>query len=849
MKQLFTFITILIFSVTAKAQFVAPGGAPAIVGKISGTVIDSLTQKPLDYATVTLFGASKTPVTGGLTDDKGGFKLDNVKPGIYRIEVSFVGYPTKILNGVETTSAKPDKNLGNVVVAPSAKSLSEVNVTGTRALVENRIDKIVYNAEKDLTAAGGNATDVLQKVPLVSVDINGNVSLRGDQNVRVLINGKPSGATSANLADVLKTIPADQIKSIEVVTSPSAKYDAEGTAGILNIITKSKSVSGVSGSVSGGIGTRQNNGNFNINYNKNRFSLTANVGGNFGWPQTSTSALDQTFIAANTRQTSNSSNRVKRLGLIGSVGASYEFNEFNVVNTNIRLNQGGFNSDGSQLNTIYNLTNGNSSPYTGTSISKNSFGGFDWNADYTHKFKAPGHELSFSGQWSHSEVNADFTNIFSGVNPSQKTKNDGINNEYTFQTDYVNPISKLFKIEAGAKSILRRIGSNIINNMPSTTNPSGFEFNPATSYLYNYDQDVFAGYSVLTFTLPKDYTLMAGLRYENTDIKGNTQNSLVAIPAFTQNYNTFIPSFTIQKALTPTQTIKLSYSKRIARPSLTFLNPFLNKSNQQSQTIGNPTLLPEVSQTVEFSYNTFIGSSVINASTYYKYTDGLIEGIASPLTTGETGTLTQYLNIGTNRSFGGSIFGSVSLFKIFSLRANFNAFSYSPRAAGGLGNTVNQNAGTYIQYNGFLSGSVTTKSGFIAEVFSLMNSSRRTIQGENPSFSLLGLGVKQQILQKKATIGINVISPFSENRQFVQNISSPTIIQKNVTSFPLRSFGLTFSYSFGKTTFGGQKQSKGVNNDDLKQGEGDMQGGGDMGGAGGATGGAPAGGAGGRRPR
>ena len=288
MKQLFTLITILTISLAAKAQFVMPAGGSTTVGRVSGTVVDSLTKKPLDYATVTLFGATKTPVTGGLTDDKGSFKLDNVKPGTYRIEISYVGYPTKTVSGIETTAAKPDKNLGNVIVAPSAKSLSEVSVTGVRALVENRIDKIVYNAEKDLTAAGGNATDVLQKVPLVSVDINGNVSLRGDQNVRVLINGKPSGATSANLADVLKTIPADQIKSIEVVTSPSAKYDAEGTAGILNIITKSKSVSGVSGSVSGGIGTRQNNGNFNINYNKNKFSLTANVGGNFGWPQTST---------------------------------------------------------------------------------------------------------------------------------------------------------------------------------------------------------------------------------------------------------------------------------------------------------------------------------------------------------------------------------------------------------------------------------------------------------------------------------------------------------------------------------------------------------------------------------
>ena len=399
MKRFYILIAFFCFALSAKAQFGVGGGGPNIVGRISGTVIDSATKKPMDYTTVGLYrSGGKSPINGVLTDEKGNFKIDNVKPGAYKLVISFIGYPSKTIDPVTTTASKPDNKLGNVFISPGAKSLATVNVVGQAPLIENKIDKIVYNAEKDLTAAGGNATDVLQKVPLVNVDINGNVSIRGDQNVKVLINGKPSGATSASLSDVLKTIPADQIKSIEVVTSPSAKYDAEGSGGIINIITKQKNVSGFSGSVSGGVGTRQNNGNINLNYNKNRFSLGINAGGNLTWPQTSLTTFDQlintpqsinakgdTIKAANLHNHNNTTSRIKRHGAIGSVTAGYEFNAFNSINSTFRLNDGGFNTDGSGN---YNRTlNGVPLSYTGITTSHNHFGGFDWSVDYTHKFK------------------------------------------------------------------------------------------------------------------------------------------------------------------------------------------------------------------------------------------------------------------------------------------------------------------------------------------------------------------------------------------------------------------------------------------------------------------------------
>jgi len=832
MKRLYIFILFLSCFITAKAQFGVGGSGSTIIGRISGTVIDSVTKKPLDYATVSIFrSGGKAPLNGVLTDEKGNFKISDIHPGTYKLSFTFIGYPTKTIDGIVTTPGKPDRNLGTVVVAPSSKQLNEVVIAGQTPIIENHIDKIVYNAEKDITNVGGNASDVLQKVPLVAVDINGNVSLRGDNNVKVLINGKPSGAMSASLSDVLKTIPADQIKSIEVITSPSAKYDAEGSAGIINIITKQKNVSGISGSVSGGIGTRQNNGNFNLNYNKDRLSVSVNIGGNLTWPQTSITDFAQTFTKTDSieHQGYTRNSTIKRYGSISSATASYTFNDYNSISSTFRYNRGGFNVNGTQANGTDTTVNGvrltNPTSYGNTTAQHNLFDGFDWSIDYTHKFHKEGHELDISGQWSHSIVNTDYTNIYSPeILPNQRGVNDGTNNEYTFQVDYTLPISKVFKFEAGGKATIRRLNSiyDVYGGADLNT------IDEVNSNIYGYNQNVYAGYSVFTITLPKSYTLLIGGRFENTDITGDPSNALQDLQPFTSSYPIFIPSFTIQKQVGTSQTWKLSYSKRITRPSLTYLNPFVNMSNIQNETQGNPELSPEISQTVELNYNTFIKSSVLNASIYVKHINNLIESIAKPTTTvvapGDTtnGTLTTYQNIGSNNSVGASFFGSVNPVKPLTIRASINAYTYNPNPTGDYSADQTSN-GTYVQYNAFGMAEVDLKHDIVTQVFAIENSPRRTIQGTNPSFSLLGFGVRKQFDNKKASLGINVLQPFNKYKYFDQNISSPGFTQTSSTAFPFRSIGLTFSYSFGKLTFSNPKKAS-DNPDDEKQGDQGMGG-------------------------
>ncbi|MBS7566371.1 TonB-dependent receptor [Mucilaginibacter sp. Bleaf8] len=849
MKHIFTFLALLCSIVAAKAQI--PGGGSSITGKISGTVIDSVTKKPLDYATISVFrSGGKAPLNGVLTDEKGKFSLNNIAPGKYKIAVSFIGYPTKTIDPVETTPGKPDNNMGTIVISPSSRALKEVVVAGQAPVVENRIDKIVYNAEKDVTSAGGNATDILRKVPLVSVDLEGNVSLRGDRNVRVLINGKPSGALSSNLADVLRTIPADQIKNIEVITSPSAKYDAEGSGGIINIITKNKNVSGLSGSISGGIGTRQNNGNANINYKQNRLSIGANLGSNFAWPQTSLVELNQvsTAPAATLRQTSSA--ETKRYGTIGSANVGYDFNDFNSITTNIRVNGGGFKTNGETQN--FNTELPNSPNYFSNNNNQISFSGFDWNADYTRKFKKQGEELTIAGQWSHSKIANDYNTNFSGLAneyfvrfPNQKGDNDGKNDEYTAQADYVLPISAKVKLEAGAKSIFRRINSDYniyqqYNEQGIVDNEGNYTLNPVASNKYDYSQDVYAGYSVLSFTLPKNYALQIGGRLESTHINGDPSNATQAsLTPFSQTYNNFIPSFILSKTVKNTQTYKLTYNKRIQRPSLQYLNPFINRANPNVQTQGTPELSPEITQTVELGYNTFIKSSVINFSVYYKHTSDLIEGIAQSIVDPELGDdpsdpnavrriRTTYQNIGTNNSVGASFFGSINPWKPLTIRGSLNGYTYNPNASGAQ-RSQQSSTGTYFQYNAFMSASAVIKGGWTGEFFGVFNSSRRTIQGENPAFNLFGFGLKKEIIEKKFTLGLNALSPFQKYLRLNTNITGNSFTQSQKVSYPLRSFGISFTYNFGKMNFNQQGKKKGVKNDDLMQG-------GDQGGMGGGPG-------------
>jgi len=801
MKKLLLLCSALVIMFGAKAQFPGMGAAaPKVTGRITATIIDSLTKQPVDYASVSLIRVkdNKT-INGALTDEKGKITLQNIAPDEYKFAVGFIGYTSKSII-VKTTLQKPDFSLGNVILVPTSSTLKEITVEGKKSMIENKIDRMVYNAEADATNAGGDATDVMRKVPMLSVDINGNVQLRGSA-VRVLINGKPSGTMANSVADALKMIPADQIKSVEVITSPSAKYDAEGSGGIINIITKKSNAQGVSGSVNTSAGTRQNTGAFNLTAKTGRLSMNTALGTMLAYPQTSR-------VAFVNRTTSNGVESIvsqdgnsdwSREMFNGSLGLDYDFNAYNNISTNAKYSRFYNGGPGSSLYSINNVAARN------VSVSDMSNANLDWNIDYRRTSKRAGEEFSVAGQLTTGNNSNDFTNTLSFPSVADlitASHNIGRNKEYTAQTDYVYPFSKSVIFEVGGKGIFRTITSEYGNN---------------TAQDFDYSQNVGAAYSTISFNLSKSIQFKGGLRAEYTDINVNDDS-------FKNDYFNLFPSAIISKTLKANTTLKLSYNRRVQRPSLNYLNPFRNESNQFSVFQGNPLLDPELSDNLEVGYSTYIKGSIINASIFYRRTQGIIENTNLVDQVDPSKILTTYTNVGRSESYGLNVFGSYNPKPKWTLMSNIGLNTYQ------VSNEVsNINTDTYLNYNLFLRSASTFKKGWALELFGVVNSPRRTFQGKTDAMFFYGGAVKKEILNKKGSIGINVLNPFNRDLNIKTETISANSYQSQDIRYPLRSFGINFSYNFGKLKF---TEKKKIKNDDVKQDQQQQGGGGQMGGMG-----------------
>ena len=852
MKTTLLALSLLCGICLAQAQTDNSAARPRGNGRITGMVMDSASRQPVSFATVALvLPATDKPVSGAVCDDKGQFEMTKVPAGEYQLAITFLGYRT--LKTVPFTIAErgTELNLGALLMSAQVQRLKEVEVVGQRNLIEEKVDRTVYNAENDQTTKGGDATDVLRRVPMLSVDLDGNPSMRGNQNIRVLINNKPSTIVSSSIADALKQIPADQIKSVEVITSPSAKYDAEGSAGIINIITKKNNLQGFSLGVDGSAGLRGSNLGLNGSYRRGKmgFSLGGfgrsnyNVTGDFeNWQLTrGTDANGAPIQLLNTQRASTLNQ-----GLFGryTLGWDYDINKYNSLAASVQY---GVRNGRNYQNGLLTETFLNNSP-TGRNTRDVSVtdlsGTVDVNLTYTRTFEKPQKEFSILALYSRNNRTNNFLNdILSSDNPNAfdlKNINQSYNQEATLQLDYQTPIGDKQILEFGGKDIMRNVSSDfeyLIANGPGGAFVASSD--AQLSNTLDYDQNVASGYVSYTLSLPKSYTVKAGGRYEYTTILARLQdNKDINIPS----YGVLVPSINVSKKLKNGNTLKASYNRRIQRPSLQFLNPNPQNANPLNVTIGNPELQPEFTNNFELGYNASVKSTSLNFSAFARNTNNALQSVRDII--GRDTIRTTFQNIGREDAYGGSVFVSINVSNKFSLNGGGDAFYavLKNNVPDPLYNASNQ--GWVYSFRAF--GNYTLTKGWGLQLFSFYRGRQVQLQGVQGGFGIYSLSLRKEFKNKKGSIGFGAENFLTSPIRIRNELNSPVISQTSVNSQNNINFKINFSYRIGKMTVdGGPKRRRSIKNDDMKEGGdgGGNDGGGQQGGAPGGQ--APAGG---RRP-
>ncbi|MBT9392528.1 TonB-dependent receptor [Hymenobacter sp. NST-14] len=809
----------------APAGAAAAGAAPqAGTGRITGTILDEATRQPVPYATVVLLSpATGKPVDGTSADDNGKFTIPRVAAGTYTVQVSFIGYKTVDKPGVVMTDAGNTVNLGTISVASSAQALKEVRVEGQRALVEEKVDRTVYNAEKDETTRGGDATDVLRRVPMLSVDLDGNVSLRGSQNIRVLINNRPSTISASSIADALKQIPADQIKTVEVITSPSAKYDAEGSGGIINIVTKQNNLQGFTLDMRASGGLRSGNLGLNAAYRVGKMGFSLGGGGRAMYNSPGSfrndqltyrllSATDPTDRELASRTLQQADTRQNNVFGRYTLGWDYDINKHNFLSASVQLGLRNGTNYQDDLRTQTTFYGGPVETFTNSlrdvKVLDNSTT-VDATLNYTHNFEKPRQEFSVLGQYSRNVRTNNFTNdIREGLNAGDfiRNINDSYNEEVTLQADYVTPIQENQMLEIGAKDIVRRVNSDyttLRNGQP--------QVGQGLSNVFTYDQNVAAAYAAYTLNFLKNYTFKPGLRYEYTSISADfQQEGSASIPS----YGVLVPSVNLSRKLANGNLLKAAYNRRIQRPSLQFLNPNRQAANPLNVTIGNPELDPEFTNNYELAYNTFIKQTSLSFSTFVRNTTGSIQPVRTP--SGDT-IITNYDNIGTENAYGGSVSANVNISKKFSLSGGTDV--YYAVLDNNSANPIFAASNSGWVASGRLIASYTFDSGWGFQSFAFYRGRQVQLQGYQGGFGIYSLSLKKDFAEKRGSFGIGADNFFTPSLKIRSNINSAAFEQNSVNDLRRIGFRVNLSYRLGKlTTEQPRRRRRAISNDDLKEG-------------------------------
>jgi hypothetical protein len=779
---------------------------------IKGVIIDSLKKQPMSYVTVTLQdAASGAQIRSSLTKENGTFEINGTAGIAYKLAVTFIGFKNKVV-----AIAADQTDLGKVLLPESGKQLNEVAITAAKPIVRQEVDRISYDVQTDPESKVLTVLDMLRKVPMVSVDATDNIKLKGTGDYKILINGKESALIAKNPSDVFKAMPASNIERIEVITTPPAKYDAEGLAGIINIITKKNADQGYNGSVN----TRYNSVygpgvNLNATVKQGKIGLSGYVG--YSKQQKQTTAFgnsNQIIKPVITNQTQVGDNSRRGNNLYGSAELSFEIDTLNLITGSYQHYNGdnttANNQYATELNAAnvvtqsYYLNNNGTSTYNGTDVGINYQLGFKRNKDQllttSYKYSVGGNSQNVGAVY-----NLYTSTIGLNTQPAnyQQNNNSG-NKEHTIQLDYVHPL-KVLTIEAGAKGILRSSYSNFENYKQNSS--GAYLIDPSQTNAFDYSQDVYSIYNSYQLKLKK-WVGKGGLRMEFTDVSANFNTA--SSPA-KSDYSNLIPSVSMQRIINDKNNITLGFTERIQRPGIWQLNPFVDKTNPKFINTGNPNLQPVTNHTVELNYSNFAKGS-LTVGVNYAFANNTVQNVfkVGP----DTITTSTYQNIGKNKRLGLDVNTNYPITK--SINININAELL------------------HVWLNGTYNGEFYDAKGFQGHIFTYTSyksdkgyniglnigydSRYVLLQGRDNEFLFSSVSAQKDILKKKATISLSVNNPFEKFKKLDYYSSSDSFSQINYNNIYARTINVSFNYKFGKLNSQLKKNQRGISNDDVNGG-------------------------------
>ncbi|MEM7571327.1 MAG: outer membrane beta-barrel family protein [Bacteroidota bacterium] len=765
----------------------------SLKSSITGTVFDSESDSPLDYATVSLYNAAQELVTGTITEGDGRFMIE-ARPGSYSIQVDFLGYDPYRIDDIQL-ERNQQLDLGQIDVNSSAAQLDEVTVTATRSTMQLALDKRIFNVGSDLASRGGSATELLDNVPSVQVDVEGNVSLRGSSNVRILINGRPSNLLGSDGAG-LQQLPANLIERVEVVTNPSARYEAEGTGGIINIILREDRAKGLNGSFDVTVGRPDNFGtSINLNRRANKLNFFTNLGVTYRNRPGDGSLYNETYNEDVTLISVQSNERI-RSGIGGNFrfGADYFFNERNTLTTALSYRYG---DDANENVTTYSDYENSLDNPTGSEIRLDEEFEDDRRLEYSLNYKLTfpnneGQQLTADIRYQDNTETegSDLSNSFFDPfgNPAdradliQRSNNTESEDQLIFQSDYVHPFGEDHQLEAGVRASIRNIDNDFLVEELDNDTDAFFPLE-GLSNTFAYDERVYAAYLTYGNKFGR-FSFQVGIRPEYSEI--NTR-LLQTDEVNERDFLNFFPSAFINYELPGQNSIQISYSRRISRPRFWTLNPFFTFTDNRNFFAGNPNLNPEFTNSFELGHLKYFDKGSISSALYYRKTFDVVQRLRTVDELGNSVTLPQ--NLATRDAYGLEVALNYDIASWWRFSTDLNFFGFQTE-----GQAFEQDFRAE-GFSWFTRGTSRFKINpkFDAQIRYNYRAPQNNAQGRRRSISSVDLAASHDLWKDRATLTFGVRDLFnSRRRRFT--LEGDNFFSEGDSRWRVRQVDLTLSY-------------------------------------------------------